>query len=137
TVSALAVSPDGITLAAGTKRGELHVWRQAGSEWAPDEAQPTLAGWIDALMFTPDGAQLAVGSTGNDIRVLDAATLAEQAAMVAPGPVTGVAYTAQGALATGSSDGFARIWPLPGVVIGPVGDTIFDVAMPEAGRLQV
>jgi WD40 repeat protein len=29
------------------------------------------------------------------------------------------------------------LWPVPGAVIGPVGDTIFDVAFPERDRLDV
>lgn len=137
-VSSVAVSPDGETLAAGTKRGELHVWRHDGRAWTERDQPPAaLAGWVDTLAFSPDGTDLALGATGNDIRVLDAGDLSEQAAMVAPGPVTAVAYTGDGALATGSSDGFTRLWPVPGVVIGPVGDTVFDVAVPARGRIDV
>ncbi len=137
-VSAVAISPDGSTLAVGTKRGELHVWRQRAGTWFEQE-QPLapLAGWVDTLAFAPDGARLAVGATGNDLRILSVPDLVQETAMDAPGPVTAVAYTGQGELAAGSSDGFARLWPVPGVVIGPVGDSVFDVARPAPGRMDV
>jgi WD40 repeat protein len=139
TVSALAVSPDGGTLAAGTKRGELHLWHRGddGAWTEAEQPRAPLAGWLDTITFSPDGTDLALGATGNDIRVLDADDLSERAAMVAPGPVTAVTYTSDGELAAGSTDGFTRLWPVPGVVIGPVGDTIFDVAVPGPGRLDV
>lgn len=137
-VSALAVSPDGSMLAAGTKRGELHVWRRSGGAWAGQDGLPDpLAGWLDTIAFSPDGRALAVGATGNDIRILDTRSLAERSAMVAPGPVTAVAYTGSGDLAAGSTDGYTRLWPVPGVVIGPVGDSVFDVAAVGSGRLYI
>jgi WD40 repeat protein len=137
-ISSAAVSPDGSTLAVGTKRGELHVWRRGAGGWTEQEQPLTpLAGWIDTIAFSPDGSDVAVGATGNDLRILSVRDLSQHAAMVAPGPVTAVAYTGQGALAAGSSDGYTRLWPVPGVVIGPVGDSIFDVAIPSPGRMDV
>ncbi|MEO7126344.1 MAG: helix-turn-helix domain-containing protein [Nakamurella sp.] len=139
TVSALAVSPDGSVLAAGTKRGELHLWRRAPSgAWVADEHHPTpLAGWLDTIAFAPDGSNIALGGTGNQIRVVRTSDLVEQTAMVTPGPVTGVSYVSADHLEAGSSDGFTRIWPVPGSVVGPVGDAIFGLKMVNPERLVV
>jgi WD40 repeat protein/transcriptional regulator with XRE-family HTH domain len=138
-VSALAVSPDGALLVAGTKRGEPHAWRRdpTGRWTAVTPSPPRLAGWLDSISFTPDGAAVALGGTGNEIRILGTDDLAEKAAMTTPGPVTAVVFARDGTLATGSSDGYARLWPVPGPVIGPLADYVYGLTTSGNGRLIV
>lgn len=138
-VSALAVSPDGSMLTAGTKRGELHVWRgdSAGRWTAAENPPPRLAGWLDSIAFTADSSAMALGGTGNEIRVIGAADLAERSTMTTPGPVTAVAFTDDGTLVSGSSDGYGRLWPEPGPVIGPLPDYVFGLVAPARGQLIV
>lgn len=138
-VSALAASPDGALLAVGDKRGELHVWQVERDQWTPvePEAPVRVAGWLDSISFSPDGTALALGGTGNVIRVVAADDLGTQWEMAAPGPVTGTGFVSDNLLVTGSSDGMARIWPVPGPVIGPLEDIVVGVSMPTADRLVV
>jgi WD40 repeat protein/transcriptional regulator with XRE-family HTH domain len=136
-VSALAVSPDGTVLAAGDKGAALHVWRRGdGGTWAAVDAQaPSLTGWVDSLAFSPSGDDLAIGTTGSQLEVVSAADLRQVTADATPGAVTSVGFTDDGDALAGSTDGFARLWPIPGPVLGPVGAGVFGLAMPSPDRL--
>jgi WD40 repeat protein len=138
-VTALAVSPDGDVLAAGDKDAAVHLWRRgSGDAWAPVDAQaPSLTGWVDALAFSPSGGELAIGATGSSLTVVTSADLRRVSADAAPGAVTSVAYADDGDVVAASTDGFARVWPVPGPVLGPVGAGVFGLAMPSADRLLV
>jgi WD40 repeat protein/3',5'-cyclic AMP phosphodiesterase CpdA len=78
-----------------------------------DRAEVMLAagGWIGAVAYSPSGDLIAV-ARGWDVEVLDAKTKQVLRLLRGhAGPVTGVAFTPDGAhLATGSADHTARIW---------------------------
>lgn len=136
-VTALAVSPNGSVLAAGDKNSAVHVWQRgtAGAWTAEKGAAPALTGWVGGLAFSPKGDDLAIGTTGSQLEVERAADLDHVAGDVTPGAVTGVAYADDGEAVTASTDGFARLWPIPGPVLGPMDDGVFGLAMPTPGRL--
>lgn len=66
-VSALAASPDGSWLTAGTRRGHVAVFN-LDDEWTEQQRDRLHDGEITALQFAPD--ELRVYSTGTDARVL-------------------------------------------------------------------
>lgn len=68
-LSALAIAPDGLTLATGTDGGAVRVWR----DFAPEPPAPADAGAaVLALRFSPDGARLAA-VTADGIAVFEVA----------------------------------------------------------------
>jgi WD40 repeat protein len=138
-VNTIALSPDGTILAAGDKAGQVMIWRRgAVSGWTEDE--PSLAdfgGWTSTMAFNSDGSLLAVGSTDNTVRVLKTSDWSTVAQLTHPGPVTAVAFHDDGTLVTASTDGYVRIWPVPGPVIGPVGASVFGVDLVAGRRLLV
>ncbi len=65
-VAALALSPDGKTLASGTMDGQVQVWNLAPTP----QIQSTFTGHrgsVYVLMFSPDGKTLASGSSDGTI----------------------------------------------------------------------
>ena len=100
-VMAVAVSPDGATLASGSASGRVQL---LGLE--SNQIVATFSGHAQAirsLAFSPDGTTLA--SAGQDgIRLWDVGTRTRTATL--PGGVTSVAFSPDGAtLASGSADG--------------------------------
>jgi WD40 repeat protein/transcriptional regulator with XRE-family HTH domain len=138
-VTALAVSPDGLVLAAGDKNSAVHLWRRgADGKWSAADVQaPSLTGWVDALAFSPSGENLAIGTTGSRLTVVASADLHTVTSNDTPGAVTGVAFADDGDVVAASTDGFARLWPVPGPVLGPVGAGVFGLAMPAPDRILV
>jgi WD40 repeat protein len=66
-VNALAYSPDGHTLAAGTKDGHLQLWETTAAKRIKDCQLPTA---VNALTFAPDGRHLIIGGADGLIYVL-------------------------------------------------------------------
>jgi WD40 repeat protein/serine/threonine protein kinase len=75
-------------------------------------AQRPFAGEAYALAFSPDGAQIAMGGSGNSVWLLEAARDGRAVAMNGhAGPVYSVAFSPDGSrVVSGSRDGTARVW---------------------------
>jgi WD40 repeat protein len=110
---ALALSPDGRLLAAGTelpdKSGALLCWELATSKLLWSQRQPR---GCYALDFAPDSKTLAFAALDDMVRLLDCASGKEQSGLHVPGQtIRCIAFSHDGrSLATGCYDGSVKIW---------------------------
>lgn len=109
-LSAVALSPDGETVAVALSDGRIQLWRSADGQLLGTLAGHT--GYVSALAFSPDGATLASGAQDRTVRlwrVADAAPLANLRGHLAS--VVSVAFAPDGqTLASGSVDHTVRLW---------------------------
>ncbi len=108
-VEALAVSPDGRTLASGSFIGEIGLWDMASGTLLHSFTDP---GIISALAFSPDGRMLASGSSDHAVRLWDVADGTALRRLAGdPGWVESVAFSADGrTLAAGAENGALTLW---------------------------
>jgi WD40 repeat protein len=113
-VRAVAFSPDGKRLAAGTgepnEPGTVTLWDVAARKRLWTHAEK---GGVPAVAFSPDGQTLAIGVYGSAARLLDPATGKVRATLKHPREVRAVAFSPDGKrLATACWDGRVRVWDL-------------------------
>jgi WD40 repeat protein/transcriptional regulator with XRE-family HTH domain len=145
-VFSVAFSPDGRTLAAGSKDKTVWLWNVTN----PARPRPTgqfkgATSWINAVAFSPDGSLLADGSSDGSAQLWDVATATPVATLPDPGPVTTLAWDSGQHLITGAADGSVRVWALPPAVLatdGLVNGVAFSAAHPDmlavaSGNLQL
>jgi WD40 repeat protein len=94
-VCALAFSPDGTTLASGSKDGTMCLWNV--SSGAQIARLATGFGMVRALAFSPDGQHLTAGYENGNVQTMNAASL-ETVARLKPhgGPAIQVFYSPDG-----------------------------------------
>ncbi|NIV46293.1 MAG: AAA family ATPase, partial [Gammaproteobacteria bacterium] len=109
-IYAVAFSPDGQVLAAGTDDGQIRVWQARDGQPLLTCEGHTAAVW--AIAFSPDGQTLASGSFDQTVRLWDVRT--GQGLKTLPGhtnAVRSVAFSPDGqTLASGSDDQTVRLW---------------------------
>ena len=109
-VLALAFSPDGTTLASGSKDNTVRLWDNT-SDSEPIVLQKH-TGWTNVLAFSPDGEMLASGSTDKTIQLWDTTT--GEPITTFTGHLNGInalTFSPDGTtLASGSTDGTIQFW---------------------------
>ena len=108
-VTSVAFSPDGLTLASGDS-DTIRLW-DAGT----GEHKQTLKGhtdWVHSIAFSPDGLTLASGSWRENIRLWDAGTGEHKQTLKGHTDwVLSVSFSPDGTpLASGSKDKTVRLW---------------------------
>lgn len=113
TISSIAVSPDGLTIASADYAYNVCLWQLSNGK-----AIKTLKGHTDrvlTLAFSPDGKTLASGAVDTTIRLWDMSGGASKAYCKATlrghlGEVSSLAFFKDGVLASTSLDTTVRLW---------------------------
>lgn len=137
-VHAVAFSPDGNLLASGEKDRAARIW-DVRDPATPVQQGALLGGfgsWVNAVGFSPDGRTLVAGSSDNTVRMFAVADGQPQGVWPTPAVVTATQFVGSGAaLLTGEVDGVARLWPVPGPVLGGFADTVWNIVPSADGAV--
>jgi len=142
-VNTIALSPDGILLASGTRDGKLTVWRTKSetisSDIFNDPANP-----VQSLAFSPDFKYLAAGNMNGDIKIFRADDFTLIRILSGhKARITDLGFSPDGqTLASSSYDSNVYFWNMndltsPPVILGDHSGFAFSVAFNSVGEYMV
>ena len=135
---AVDCSPDGRSLASGSRDGAVRVWDAASGKQALALEGHRLS--VNSVAWSPDGRSLASASSDGTVRVWDAASGNQSLALEGHGRnVNSVAWSPDGrSLASASGDGTVRVWDAASgnqsLALEGHGGIVFSVAWSPDGR---
>ena len=107
--SSVAVSPDGMTMAAGMWDGKISMWSIAENKLLdeiPGRETSAKYRYVKTLIFSPDGTHLASSAADNTVTVWDTTTGGLMSTAEFSATAQSLAYSSNGkALAIGTEDG--------------------------------
>jgi eukaryotic-like serine/threonine-protein kinase len=108
-VESVAFSPDGLTVATGTRDGWIRLWDTAGRPLCPPREQ---SGNVRCIVFRPDGRALATCGDHGPARVWEVPSGRLLGQPLAHGTaVRSLAFSPDGrTIATAGHDGMVRLW---------------------------
>ncbi|HMQ29766.1 MAG TPA: BTAD domain-containing putative transcriptional regulator [Chloroflexaceae bacterium] len=148
---AVAFSPDGRALAAGTATGQIRLW--SAGIWQPSGALDSGNGFVSALAFSPDAATLAANGPDHSVSLWRLAGGQVEAALAGhASTVYALAFSPDGKrLATASQDETVRLWdaassralgvlrghggPVWGVCFSPDGELLASASFDQTVRV--
>jgi WD40 repeat protein len=111
-VTGVAISPDGSTLATTSYDTEVRLWDLGGAAPKHTRLLGRHGGPATAVLFTPDGRRVVTYGLDRTVRVWDLGTAGDRVFRGHEAEITGMALAPDGErVATGSDDGTVRIWP--------------------------
>ncbi|MBE1489158.1 nSTAND1 domain-containing NTPase [Plantactinospora soyae] len=121
-VTALAFSPDGQLLGSSNSNGVVQVWSTVGRGepklfhgiGGTIFRQRNMFGLAHDLAFSPDSKRVASGGADGSVRVWSVNGTARPSVFYGDSPVTDVAFSPDGRLATADNAGRVSIWDLTG-----------------------
>ena len=131
TLTSLAISADGRTVAAGNDDGTVQVWNLHDAQPTPKALEHPHQGRVTAVALSRDGRRLA--SAGADgVIELSAPDGTHMRSITTGGELFTVAFDPAGnRLAAGGSDGAIRLWSI-GALPPAAGDVPADTTVPNA-----
>ncbi|HET7017665.1 MAG TPA: P-loop NTPase fold protein [Streptosporangiaceae bacterium] len=113
-VTAMAYSPVGARIVTADDTAAVRIWDLSSGDRGNATAQKLRTAhsrWVRAVAYKPDGTAFATASDDGTVQIWDSSNGKDGTQLVGhSGPVSSVAYRADGALVTGGSDGTVRVW---------------------------
>jgi WD40 repeat protein len=135
-VSGVAFSPAGLTLAASSQDHDIYLWTlhpaKKGGTATSDGTLTGASNWANTVAFSPDGTSLAAGTSDASVLVWNLVTRSVTATVPQPQPVTSVAWDGGNRIAASDADGTIALISLPSAVL-PTGNSPANVAYSPDG----